>query len=390
MLKVVVDATPITKKPSGVGLYVANLINYLAQEKTVELGIFYQPTLQKWLQRDLSLPDFLEKERSQSSVVFPFPVRLSNWVLNNTPRLFPYLLDSSLQSYDLFHGTNFSVYPDRHTRKVMTLYDLTFLRYPQYIDRVVARYNQKVRKCLQWTDTVVAISESTKEEAVKYLGIDPQKIWVTPLASRYSRDYLAGIDTNALQQQVTYDFSQPYLLFVSTIEPRKNIVTLIEAFNHLKKQRRIEHNLVLIGGKGWRYEPIFEAIVRSPYSKDIYHLDYLSDDLVALFYKLATAFVYPSFYEGFGLPVLEAMTLGTPVVCANTSSLPEVAGDAAIFVDPHQPLELAEAIYQIVNSSLLRDRLIQQGYQQSAKFSWATTAQKTVEAYLNERSRKEE
>ena len=290
-------------------------------------------------------------------------------------------MDRGLKDYDLFHGTNFTVYSDRSTQKVMTLYDLTFLRYPQYIDRVVARYYQRVRQCLQWTDLVIAISESTKQDAIEYLKIAPEKIVVTPLASRYSSDYLDSYDLTALKATVDYNFEVPYLLFVSTIEPRKNLITLIKAFNYLKEKYHIEHNLVLIGKKGWRYQGIFDAIAKSAYNNYIYHLDYLSDELVALFYKLAQVFVYPSYYEGFGLPVLEAMTLGTPVVCANTSSLPEVIGDAALQIDPDDPIELAEAIWQIINSTQLQQSLIAKGDRQATNFSWEKTARQTLQAY---------
>ena len=381
MLKVIVDTTPITIKPSGVGLYVANLIRHLyelQQAEQFELGIFYQPALKNWLKKK-SYPDLVEGY--ENSFFFPYPVRVSNWLLNNIPQVFPLLLDRPLQNYDLFHGTNFTVYSDRSTVKVMTLYDLTFLRYPQYIDRVVARYYQRVRQCLPWTDLVVAISESTKQDAIKYLNIAPEKIVVTSLASRYSADYLDSYDLTALKATVDYNFEVPYLLFVSTIEPRKNIVTLIKAFNYLKEKYSIEHNLVLIGKKGWKYQGIFDAIALSPYNSCIHHLDYLSDELVALFYKLARVFVYPSYYEGFGLPVLEAMTLGTPVVCANTASLPEVVGDAGLQTSPDKPIELAEAIWRIIDSKEVQQDLITKGKRQATNFSWEKTARTTLQAY---------
>jgi glycosyltransferase involved in cell wall biosynthesis len=390
MLKVIVDATPITAKPSGVGLYVTNLIKHLyllQQSEQFRLGIFYQPSLKNWLKKDFSWPNlpssdenFAECEES-SCFFFPYPVRVSNWFLKNFPQVFPLLLDKSLQDYQIFHGTNFTVYCDRSTLKVITLYDLTFLKYPQYIDRVVAQYNQRVRQCLQWTDLIITISESTKQDAIKYLGVSPEKIFVTPLASRYDVNYLQQEEIAELQTQVNYNFEIPYLLFVSTIEPRKNIITLIQAFNYLKEKYRIEHNLVLIGKKGWKYQEIFNAIANSPYNNYIHHLDYLSDKLVALFYKLATVFVYPSHYEGFGLPVLEAMTLGTPVICANTSSLPEVVGDAGIQINPNKPLELADAIREVINNSQLQQNLVTKGFQQASNFSWEKTAQKTLEAY---------
>ena len=184
-----------------------------------------------------------------------------------------------------------------------------------------------------------------------------------------------------LDKQITYDFSKPYLLFLSTIEPRKNITAIISAFNYLKQKYEIEHQLILIGKKGWNYEPIFAAIENSPWKNEIHHLDYLSDELVALFYSRADVFVYPSHYEGFGLPVLEAMTLGTPVVTSNTSSIPEVAGDAAILIDPNDYIQLAEAILKVVSDRQLRQELIKKGKERAKLFSWERTAKKTLNAY---------
>ncbi|OKH31819.1 glycosyl transferase family 1, partial [Calothrix sp. HK-06] len=206
-------------------------------------------------------------------------------------------------------------------------------------------------------------------------------IHVTALASRYHSNSLSSRKTEMLLERFDFDFSRPYLLFVSNIEPRKNINALIKAFNYLKSKYNIPHNLVLIGKKGWRYEPVFTAIEDSHWSDSIYHLDYLSDDLVALFYSKADVFVYPSHYEGFGLPVLEAMTLGAPVVSSNCSSIPEVAGDAALLINPSEPLELAESILKIISDSHLRQELIIKGKERAKLFTWERTARETLQAY---------
>ena len=388
MFKIVVDATPITPQPSGVGLYVANLIDnlwQLQQTENFELGIVYQPSFKNWLQINLAFPESLQKY--SECYLFPFPVKVTNFLLNNFPQAFPLWLEKYANYPDIIHGTNFDVFPYKKSLKVITIYDLTFLRYPEYVDRVVANYAQRVRQCLQWTDLVITISQSTKQDAINYLQINPEKIHVTPLASRYYPNYLSLEIQEKLQQSCVYNFSRPYILFVSTIEPRKNITALITAFNYLKQKYKIEHNLVLIGKKGWRYEPIFKAIAESPYHKTIYHLDYLSDDLVALFYTLAEVFVYPSHYEGFGLPVLEAMNLGTPVIASNTSSLPEVVGDAGLLINPDAPIELAEAVLQVISNSQLQQNLIIQGQKRAENFSWHRTAKETLKAYSKISSR---
>ncbi|MDZ7962346.1 MAG: glycosyltransferase family 1 protein [Aulosira sp. DedQUE10] len=382
MLKILVDATPVDAKPSGVGFYVANLISsldVLQAEENFQLEVIYQPGFKKWLKRDFIVPESLNNY-SQLHLL-PLPIKLSDLLLrfNFKPSL------SYFEKYfgypDILHGTNYNVYPCSQSLKVMNIYDLTFIKYPNYIDSVVKTYTERVKQCLQWTDLILTISESSKRDIIEYLQVEPQKVYVTPLASRYYPDYLSDETTQALEAEVKYDFSQPYLLFVSTIEPRKNINAIISAFNFLKEKNKIEHQLVLIGKKGWRYESIFSAIESSPWRKQIHHLDYLSNELVALFYAKADVFVYPSHYEGFGLPVLEAMTLGAPVVSANTSSIPEVTGTAALLIDPDEPMQLAEAILKVISDSQLRQELITLGKERAKLFSWEKTAKETLKAY---------
>ncbi|NJR70131.1 MAG: glycosyltransferase family 4 protein [Synechococcales cyanobacterium CRU_2_2] len=278
-----------------------------------------------------------------------------------------------------------------------------------------------MRHCLQWTDLVVTVSESSKRDIVQYLNVEADRIWVTPLASQYqplqihpeqnlssqnlpSQNLLsptlssATLSSQSLQNlpaqtslihspkthrasRPAYDLKRPFLLFVSTIEPRKNITNLIKSFNILKSCHHIDHDLVLIGKKGWSYGPIFEEIARSPWRSQIFHLDYLPDHQVQQFYRHAQAFIYPSHYEGFGLPVLEAMTFGVPVITANASSLPEVGGQAAIYIDPQDPEAIATQVYRVLADSVLRQSLAIQGQQQARKFSWEATARETLRAY---------
>jgi glycosyltransferase involved in cell wall biosynthesis len=159
------------------------------------------------------------------------------------------------------------------------------------------------------------------------------------------------------------------------------VVGLIQAFNRLKADLKVEHHLVLIGQPGWQYGPILREIAASPWRNCIHRLGYLSDKMTALFYQHADVFAYPSFYEGFGLPVLEAMTLGCPVVTSNTSSLPEVVGDAALMVNPDDGEDLAAALGRVIGDRPLRQTLIERGRTRAAQFSWERTALETLKAY---------
>jgi glycosyltransferase involved in cell wall biosynthesis len=382
MLKIVIDATPVVPRPSGVGFYTANLISALdglQEDHNFQLGVVYQPGLKKWLQGDLNFPKPLKQYSHQYCL--PLPVRISDLLLATSFQPALSYFEKYFGFPDILHGTNYSVYPCRKSLKVMNIYDLTFIKYPDYTDSVVKKYTETVKRCLKWTNLVLTISESSKKDIINYLKVEPEKVYVIPLASRYYANYLSPEIILELDKQIKYDFSKPYLLFVSTIEPRKNITAIISAFNYLKQKYKIEHQLILIGKKGWSYEPIFAAIENSPWSSEIHHLNYLSDELVALFYLRADVFVYPSHYEGFGLPVLEAMTLGTPVVTSNTSSIPEVAGDAAILIDPNDSMQLAEAILKVISDRQLRQELIKKGKERAKLFSWERTAKETLNAY---------
>jgi glycosyltransferase involved in cell wall biosynthesis len=381
MLKITVDATPILSKPSGVGIYVFNLINslyQLQQQHDFRLSIAYQPSWKNWLSNNFALPENISSYPDLH--IFPIPVQISSR-LSLIPGSPLFNFGKHLGFPDVMHGTNYSVFPCKNSTKLMSLYDLTFLKYPQYVNAAVRKYTKRVQQSLKWTDAILTISESSKKDIVEYLQIPPERIYVTPLASRYHVNYLTDELIDKVKKDTNYDFSQPYLLFVSTIEPRKNIDTIISAFNLLKSHYKIPHNLVLIGQKGWNYEPIFQKIERSRWKKNIYHLDYLSDELVALFYARADVFVYPSHYEGFGLPVLEAMTLGAPVVTSNTSALPEVVGDAALLVNPNNVEELADAILRIVDTPQLRDELVKKGKDRANLFFWERTARETLQVY---------
>ena len=378
-MKVVVEATPVLPKPSGVGLYVINLLTALQQlqeSEGFELGLVYQPSLKNWLRGNLALPNVLS--HYSNTTVLPLPVRLLN-LLGRLPGK-PLLenLEHRFGEPDIYHGTNYAVYPCRHSLRIMSIYDLTFMRYPDYVTAVVRTYKQRVKQCLSWTDLIITISESSKHDIVEYLCVDPDRVWVTPLASRYAVD---GLPQQSIPTTPVDLGERPYILFVSTLEPRKNIVGLIEAFNQLKSTLQVPHQLVLVGQKGWQVQPILQAMERSPWRDQIQHLDYLSDAQVAYCYRHADVFAYPSLYEGFGLPVLEAMTLGCPVVTSNTSSLPEVAGDAALLVDPKDTEALATALGQVICDRTLHRALVEKGYQQAAKFSWTRTAKTTLEAY---------
>ncbi|MEA5535461.1 glycosyltransferase family 1 protein [Crocosphaera sp. XPORK-15E] len=381
MLKVCVDGTPIRGKLTGIGVYTLNLINALYQLQETEnftLDIYFHPSVKNWLLRKLSTPELLSHYPQVSS--FPIPVSLANLLAKYSPVVLPYF-DRYLEQPNIIHGTDHYVYPYRKGVKVMTIHDLTFIKHPKYSTTIVKGYLERIKRCLKWTNLIITFSENTKKDIVQLLNVNPDIIYITPQASRYSANYLTRKLIYDHRDVIDYYLYKPYFLFVSTLEPRKNILTLIEAFEYLKKNYKIPHQLILVGKKGWNYQGILDKIEASNFKEDIQHLDYLSDELVALFYNQAEAFIYPSYYEGFGLPVLEAMTLGAPVIASDTSSLPEVGGDAALYFNPYDYHELAQIMLKIIDDSTLRKEMINKGKKQAQKFSWERTAQATLKAY---------
>lgn len=380
-VKILIDSTSIRDNPSGVAFYTYNLITALKASENnhdLEVNIYRQPSMSQWLKNNHSLPDNLQGISPLKFI--PFPVTVTNLLGKSAQFLIP-KDDRFWQDIDIIHGTDHYVYPFPNAKKVMTIHDLTFLKFPFYSNKIVKTYRNRIKKCLEWTDIIITFAHSTKQDIIDYFQLEKEKIFITSEASRYNLAYLNALNIEQIKAQINYDFQQKYILFVSTIEPRKNIINLVKAFNYLKKNYSINHHLILIGQKGWNYEQIFAEIENSQYHYHIHHLGYLSDEEVAIFYHLADVFVYPSFYEGFGLPVLEAMTLGTPVITSNTSSLPEVGGDAVIYINPDDYQSIAEGIYQVITQPDLREDLITKGKNRSSLYSWTRVAQETIEGY---------
>ncbi|MFZ4665739.1 MAG: glycosyltransferase family 4 protein [Prochlorotrichaceae cyanobacterium] len=377
-MKIVMDATSIRSRPSGIGIYIKNLIEGLL---TLSLNDRQMGLNFKLLYRNREFYNHLQKhypdvikEKFLDLFYYPFPAERTLQLLHKFDFL-ANLSESILGKPHIFHGLDYLNYPFANSQNIITIYDLSFIKYPHYSpDRILKTYQSRLEKCFQWTDLIITISENSKKDIMSFFHIPAEKIWVTPLASHYTT-----IDRRNVPPQSPTPY--PYLLFVGTIEPRKNINTLIQAFEYLKITYNIPHHLVLIGQKGWKYESILDRIENAKYRNNIHQLDYLNDNQVAAFYQYATAFIYPSYYEGFGLPVLEAMGFGIPVITSDRSSLPEVTGDAALLINPDDFKQLAEAMLGVIENPQLRQSLIQKGKERSSFFSWKKTALITLQAY---------
>lgn len=231
---------------------------------------------------------------------------------------------------------------------------------------------------------IITISNSSKNDIIKMYGVNSDKVSVVYPGVRESASYKVH-KVNKVESmdelKKKYGISPPYILFVGTLQPRKNIVKLIEAFSELKtKNLKPKDNLelVIVGKKGWQFEDILNAPKKYGVEDRVKFLDSVTDEDLPGFYKNALCFCLPSLYEGFGLPILEAMQYGCPVATSNVSSLPEAGGDAAVYFDPENVEEIKNSLESIIQSSELRDKLIKKGYEQVKKFSWEKTAKETL------------
>ncbi|QDU64148.1 D-inositol 3-phosphate glycosyltransferase [Planctomycetes bacterium Pan216] len=309
------------------------------------------------------------KQRLRSSLRYiasPLYERYLDWAVDREART-------------LFHEPD-ATPPTCQAPTVTTINDLSVLLFPQWHPRYrVEHYERRLQTGIERTDYYLAISSATARDMTRLLGIPENRISVTPLAPRRHFRVLPVASVERARKRL--ELPRRFLLFVGTIEPRKNVEGLLRAYGRLGNAIRSKFPLILAGGWGWHSDAVREMLRQSPWRDSVRWLGYLDDqDLVALT-NAASALVYPSFHEGFGLPPLEAMVCGCPVVTSNRSSLPEVVGDDALIVNPEDEEELTQAMREIVSHRELADELRRRGYRRAARFSWEETARLTARVY---------
>jgi glycosyltransferase involved in cell wall biosynthesis len=279
----------------------------------------------------------------------------------------------------LFHATEHLLLPLRGVPTVLTVHDLIFRRYPQHHKPLNRWYlNATMPLYCRRADHIIAVSEQTKRDMIVAYRVPPEKITVIYEAAD-TRFRLQPPQTMA-DVRARYRLPDRYLLFVSTIEPRKNLIRLLAAFERLQAAG-LTDALVIVGKRGWLYDNFFAALEASPAKQAVIFPGWVADADLPAIYRGAQVFAFPSLFEGFGLPVLEAMACGTPVVCSNSSSLPEVADDAALLVDPLDVDALTGALERLLRDPALAADLRARGLAQAARFSWARAAAETIAIY---------
>jgi glycosyltransferase involved in cell wall biosynthesis len=279
---------------------------------------------------------------------------------------------------DVFHGV-LNVLPLAcPVPGVVTIHDLAFIRFPQTFrayNRVYLDF--ATRLSARRAARILAVSENTRREVIEILGVPPERVVVTPNAVR---DHFRPPDPAALAAfRIAKGLPERFVLYVGTLEPRKNLTTLLEAYAQVVRTQAVP--LLVGGGKGWLYDEVFRRLEELGLREQVKFVGYIAEEELPLWYAAATVFVFPSIYEGFGMPPLEAMACGTPVITSNSSSLPEVVGDAGLMASPYDAGAFATAIERVLGDDQLRHELRERGLARARSFDWRVTAERTREAY---------
>ncbi len=376
MRRIGIDFTSAVRERAGIGRYARELIRALARLDRDNQYVLLVP---RDARADLLQFDWLPNFSIRRA---PLTERLLAALWHRARAPLP--IEAFIGAVDALYSPDFLLPPTRARRTLVTVHDLSYVRVPECFPAPLLNYlNRAIPPSVARADLILADAASTQRDLADVYRVPREKIKV--LYSGVDARFQPAVAKDAKARVRALTRGKPYLLSVSTIQPRKNYVRLIEAFARLISDFRSfgyaqdkfqisDLLLVIAGGKGWMYEQVFQTVERLGLRDRVLFLDFVSDDDLPALYALATLFVYPSLYEGFGLPVAEAMACGAPVVSSNASSLPEVAGDAALYFDPRDVNAMADALRRALADASLRADLCARGLAQAKQFSWEQAA----------------
>ncbi|MBI4743351.1 MAG: glycosyltransferase family 4 protein [Actinobacteria bacterium] len=371
-MKIGIDAHVIGKKKAGAETYSKNLIYELScldSENQYQIFLSEKGT------------GFEKNYKNLSNFKFEI-IPTENLLLE---RFISLPLRSFKKRLDLLH-THRIIPFFCHSKTIVTIYDIAHEKHPELFSKIDSiAMKTLIPISARNADRIITISETSKKDLVDYYNVAEEKISVIPLAvdlNKYKK-----IEPEIVSQSIKkYQINSKFILYLGAIEPRKNLINLVKAFGELKKHNKIDHKLVIAGGrrkesKSDYFENLLKNIKELGLTSNVVFLGYIEDNDIPFLYNAADIFIFPSLFEGFGLPPLEAMACGTPVIVSNIPSLMEIVSDGALVIDPADPDDIAQAIFQILSDVNLSKSLSEKGIKQAAKFSWRNTAQKTLEVY---------
>ncbi|MDO8529284.1 MAG: glycosyltransferase family 1 protein [bacterium] len=365
-------------RKAGVEEYTLNLLeNIFTLNKENSYVLF----LNSWRKSDADI-DWIKKHPNVKLKSFHYPNKFLNfsfWYFN-WPKI-----DKMLGGVDLFFMPNIifgSV--SSKAKLILTIHDLSFEYLPETFSLKKRLWHIFVnpRKLCQRAEKIITVSSSTKNDVVNFYRISAEKVEVIYSATADSYEVIDRNDPKFLKIRKKYGLPYYFILYLGAMEPRKNIIGIIKAYNQLRRLKNPEldkYKLVIAGAEGWKSGKIISEIENSPFKNEIMNIGFIETDEKPYLYNLASLFVYPSLFEGFGLPPLEAMGSGVPVIASNNSSLPEIAGNAGILIDPEKPDEIFRTMREVLLNKNLRLELSKKGIEQAKKFSWEKAAQSFLE-----------
>lgn len=367
--KILIDGLALLSPLTGIGRYTYEISKRLQEISSAKYEIsfnygFYSKELYGEL-KEVTVRE--QKLKSLKSFISRYPL------LKKIVRSF-YTLFARLyaRSFDIYFQPNFIPNQNIKAKKnICTVHDFSFKLQPQWHPKERLDYFNKNFHLVKKADHIITGSYFTKQEIIEFLQIPQDKI--TVIYHGVNHNIYKPYSQNLLQEtKAKFDLPKKFLLFVGSIEPRKNLLTLLKAYNLFSTEEKKSVPFILVGFKGWENKEIMQEIQKN--QNYIRYLGFVTDNDLAHIYNLATIFIYPSLYEGFGLPPLEAMACGTPVIVSNVASLPEVCANAALYIDPANPQDIKDKILTLIGDEKLREEFSKKSKAQAALFSWESSA----------------
>ncbi len=364
----------LQRRMSGIERYIVELINHLEKvDKTNTYFLFFN--------KNAPIPDLQKSKNFVNNVsLFPTKSRIMRIIWEHIFLIY----EIKKNNLNLFHGPAFFVplVKSNNCKYVITVHDVTFIKYPQTFTLGTRLYYTVLfPRSLHVSDAIIADSFSTKNDIIENYDIEEKKVKVISLG--VSENFLRKREHEQTERvKREYQLPEKYFLFTGVLSPRKNVEIILSAFKKVKDQKQYnDYKLIIVGRKGWLYENIFRKAKDLNLKEEVRFIDHVLEEDLPVLYDLAQCYLFPSLYEGFGLPILEAMACGCPVITSNVSSMPEVAADAALLINPLNEDELVTAIKKINEDPACARNLREKGYEQVKKFSWEKTAQETLKVY---------
>ncbi len=365
------DARLVYYQQAGIGQYIIHLVQALARLLKPNGHRQSNSRRELWVFRSRKAPPFdLPTWVRQAKLWTPSHHRFESTALRT---------ELTGRRLDLLHSPDFIPPFGGRFPSVITVHDLNFIHFPEFLTPESSRYYGQIDRAVKRADHILADSHSTRDDVLNHLEVPPQRVTTVHLApSPVFRPITNRQEVR--RSALRYGLPPDFIIFVGTLEPRKNIPTLLKALRQLH-DRNFDVHLATVGRKGWLYKDIFATVTELKLAEYVHFLENVSNEDLARLYNAARCLTLPSYYEGFGLPPLEAMACGTPVVVSDRSSLPEIVGDAGLLIDPDSPEDLCEALARVLEDGDLRASLRQKGLRRSGEFSWAKAARETMAVY---------